>query len=103
MIYPENIEEIRKFADENGVDEKYLLGEKYSYGMIFNSRQMPENIVFNVKTLWLFRLVKVPANTVFNVDGTLRLDSVESIHSSVKFVNFERLVLPKDKKVKIIW
>ena len=103
MIYPPNIEEIRKFAEENGIDVKYLLGEKYSYGMIFNSRQMPENIVFNVEALWLHLLVDVPANTVFNIKGTLRLVSVKSIHSSVQFVNFGRLTLPEDKKVKIIW
>ena len=103
MIYPPNIEEIRKFAEETYIDVKYLLGEKYPYGMVFNSLYIPENIVFNVKVLWLNNLVNVPANTVFNIEGILRFGSVDSIHSSVQFVNFGRLILPEDKKVKIIW
>ena len=125
MIYPPNIKEIRKFAEEYGIDVKYLLGEKYESGLdLFSVKSLPDNIVFNVGgwldlssvkslpdnvvfnvggDLDLFSVESLPANIVFNVGRYVDLNSVEFIHSSVKFVNYERLVLPEDKKVKIIW
>lgn len=55
MNYPENIEEIKKFADENRIDVKYLLGERYGYSLYFTSVE------------------SLPANTKFNVDGNIYL------------------------------
>ena len=50
MNYPDNIEEIKKFAEEIKIDVKYLLGEKYD-GLLFldSVKSLPSNIVFNVK------------------------------------------------------
>ena len=55
MEYPENIEEIKKFAKEIKLDVKYLLGEKYEGNLNLPSVQ------------------SLPANTKFNVDGNIYL------------------------------
>ena len=46
MNYPENIEEIRKFAEKINLDVKYLLGEKYEGGLKFLDivEHLPANI-----------------------------------------------------------
>ena len=125
MNCPPNIEEIRKYAEEIKLDVKYLLGEKY-YGNLFLSScvRIPSNVVFNVvdsmfspfivslpsdvvfnvsESLYLNSVRVLSDNIVFNVGNVLDLQRVESIHSSVQFVNCKRLILPTDKKVKIIW
>ena len=49
MTYPENIEEIKKCADENRIDVKYLLGEIYEWNLFLSSVQsLPSNTIFNV-------------------------------------------------------
>jgi hypothetical protein len=49
MKYPENIEEIKKFAKEIGIDVKYLLGEKYEGDSYLPSvKSLSANITFNV-------------------------------------------------------
>ncbi len=49
MNYPENIEEIKMFAEEINIDVKYLLGEKYEgYLNLSYVESLPANIVFNV-------------------------------------------------------
>lgn len=85
MNYLENIKEIRNFAKEINIDEKYLLGEEWKGNLLLPT----------VKTL--------PDNIVFNVGGSLYLPSVKSIHSSVQFVSHDELFLPFDGKVKVIW
>lgn len=85
MNYLENIKEIRNFAKEINIDEKYLLGEEWKGNLLLST----------VKTL--------PDNIVFNVGGSLYLPSVKSIHSSVQFVSHDELFLPFDGKVKVIW
>ena len=85
MTYPENIEEIRKFAEEIKIDVKYLLGEKYegdSYLPFVES--LPENIKFNVGgSLYLPSVESLPSNTIFNIN--------------------EKIYFPIDHKVKVIW
>jgi hypothetical protein len=85
MEYPENIEEIKKFAKEIKLDVKYLLGERYGYSLSLSSvRSLPDNIVFNVGDwLVLDSVQSLPANTKFNVDGNI--------------------YLPMKHKVKVIW
>ena len=103
MIYPPNIEEIKRFARKINIDVKYLLGELcdgdlwLSY-VVF----LPPNIVFNVGGNLSLNSVKVlPKNIVFNIGGVLYINRVRNIHSSVQFVNYGRLFLPFDKKVKV--
>ena len=49
MIYPPNIKEIQKFAEEIELDVKYLLGEIYNGNLnLFYVKSLPANIVFNV-------------------------------------------------------
>ena len=105
MIYPPNIKEIEKFAEEIGKDVKYLLGEKYEGDLdLYYVKSLPANIVFNVGGgLNLSSVKSLPENITFYIKGSVWLESVETIHSSVKFVNFGRLILPPAKKVKIIW
>lgn len=102
---PPNIEEIEKFAEEIKLDVKYLLGEWYYDDLwlpLVDS--VPANIKFNVGgSLSLESVRCFPENIVFNVHYFLYLDSAETIHSSVQFVDFVHLVLPEDRKVKIIW
>ena len=85
MNYPENIEEIKKFAEEIGIDVKYLLGEKREGSLNLNSVQC------------------LPNNIVFNVGGVLWLRSVKSISSSTIFNVGRNIYFPFGKKVKILW
>lgn len=105
MVYPPNIDEIRKFAGKINLDVKYLLGERYEDNLNLRFvESLPADIVFNVNSFLNLGYVRsIPANTVFNIKGLLWLDYVETIHSSVQFINFGHLVLPTYKKVKIIW
>ena len=49
MVYPENVEEIRRFAKEIKLDVKYLLGETYEGKfLLLTDLYLPSNIVFNV-------------------------------------------------------
>ena len=87
MNYPPNIEEIRKFAEEYGIDVKYLLGEKYESGLdLFSVKSLPDNIVFNVGGWLILSSVKsLPNNVVFNVGGGLNLRSVKSLPNNIVF------------------
>ena len=67
MNYPDNIEEIKKFAEEIEIDVKYLLGEKWEGELNLRS----------VKSL--------PANIIFNVSGHLDLSFVKSLSSYIVF------------------
>jgi hypothetical protein len=105
MTYPENIEEIKKFADEIGIDVKYLLGEKWKGNLDLRSaKSLPANIVFNVGGyLYLNSVKSLPANIVFNVGGYLYLYSVKSLSSSTNFNVGKGIHLPTKRKVKVIW
>ena len=49
MEYPENIEEIKKFAEEIKLDVKYLLGKKRKGDLnLYSVEHLPANIKFNV-------------------------------------------------------
>ncbi len=85
MNYPENIEEIKKFAKKIKIDVKYLLGEKYE------------------GNLWLVHIESLPANIVFNVGGWLDLCSVQSLSSNTIFNVIGDIYFPTDHKVKILW
>lgn len=73
MNYPNNIEEIKKFAREIGIDEKYLLGKKYEgYLRLPFVESLPDNIIFNVGGWLSLRSVKsLSSNTIFNVIGDI--------------------------------
>ena len=125
MNYPDNIEEIKKFAEEIKIDVKYLLGEKYD-GLLFldSVKSLPENIVFNVDGSLILNSVRsLSANIVFNVGGNLNLSSVESLPDNIRFnvggwldlssvkslpsntifnVN-KKVNFPYNHKVKVIW
>jgi len=105
MEYPENIEEIKKFAKEIKLDVKYLLGERYGYSLSFTSvESLPANIQFNVGgSLDLFSVESLPANIVFNVGDWLSLSSVESLPANTKFNVDGNIYLPMKHKVKVIW
>lgn len=125
MNYPDNIEEIKKFAEEIGIDVKYLLGEKWKGSLNLSSvKSLPPNIVFNVggyldlssvKTMpdnivfnvgdWLFLrdVQTLPFNVIFNVGGPLALRSVASLPSGTIFNVREEINFPTKHKVKVIW
>lgn len=125
MKYPENIEEIEKFAREIGIDEKYLLGKKYEGylrlpfveslpdNIIFNVgddlylysvEYLSDNIVFNVEgNLNLYSVKSLPDNIVFNVGGPLALCSVKSLPANILFNVRRKIYLPTKHKVKVIW
>ena len=125
MIYPENIEEIKEFSVEIGIDVKYLLGERYEGNLyLYSVESLPDNIVFNVggfldlssveslpanivfnvgDWLVLSSVESLPANIVFNVGGFLDLSSVESLPSNTIFNINEKIYFPIDHKVKVIW
>lgn len=105
MVYPKNIEEIKKFAKEIKLDVKYLLGEKY-VGNLYLAlvKSLPNNIVFNVGGyLNLFSVEFLPDNIVFNVGDWLWLHSVESLPSTTVFNVSGKIIFPTKHKVKIIW
>ena len=85
MNYPENIEEIEKFAEEIDIDVKYLLGEKWE------------------GDLYLPYVKSLPDNIAFDVGGSLDLHSVESFSSNTIFNVNENIYFPTDHKVKILW
>ena len=87
MNYPENIEEIKKFANDNNINVKYLLGEKWEGNLHLRSvESLPENIVFVVGGLMNLPYVRsLPDNIVFDVDGSLNLDSVKSLPDNIRF------------------
>ena len=125
MEYPENIEEIRKFAEKIDLDVKYLLGEKYEGHLnLYSVESLPKNIIFNVGTdLNLSSVKSLPANIIFNVDGWLDLSSVVSLPNNIIFnvdgnlilysVNYlpsntifnvnEKIFFSNAHKVKVIW
>lgn len=105
MEYPENIEEIEKFAKKINIDVKYLLGEKYEGNLYLTYVQsLPNNIVFNVGGHLYLRSVKsLPANIVFNVGGYLNLYSVKSLPSDIIFNVSRKIYLSTEYKVKVIW
>ena len=102
---PENIEEIRKFARDNNLDVKYLLGEKWEGNLYLGSVvSLPDNIVFNVGGWLDLRSVKsLPANIKFNVGSWLELRSVKSLSSSTIFNVNGKIYLPTKHKVKVLW
>ena len=85
MNYPDNIEEIKKFAKEIGIDVKYLLGEKWEGNLGLRY----------VKTL--------PDNIQFNVGGWLYLPSVQTLPANIVFNVNRKIYFPIDRKVKVIW
>ena len=85
MVHPENIEEIKKFAEGICIDVKYLLGKRYGC------------------SLYLTSVVSLPDNIVFDVGGSLYLPSVESLPSNTIFNINEKIYFPIDHKVKVIW
>ena len=103
--YPENIEEIRKFAKKNGIGVKYLLGEKYEgYLNLSFVKSLPDNIVFIVDgSLDLTSVKSLPDNIVFNVGGSMWLSSVRSLSSNIVFNVGGKIYLPIKHKVKVIW
>ena len=125
MNYPDNIEEIKKFAEEIGIDVKYLLGEKYEDRLaLYFVESLPDNIEFNVgeflnlqsveslpanirfnvgSHLWLSSVKSLPANIVFNVGGNLYLTSVQSLPANMMFNVNGYICLPMEHKVKVIW
>ena len=125
MNYPENIEEIKKFAKKIKIDVKYLLGEKYEGNLwlvhieslpaniVFNVggwldlssvKSLPANIVFNVGgNLHLYSVKSLPANIVFNAGEWLDLCSVQSLSSNTIFNVIGDIYFPTDHKVKILW
>ena len=125
MNYPDNIEEIKKFAKDNNIDVKYLLGEKWESDLWLDYiESLPNNIVFNVdgcldlpsvKSLsdnivfnvggWLdlYSVIRSPKNIVFNVGGWLSLRSVQSLSSNTIFNVDGNIYFPTDHKVKVIW
>jgi hypothetical protein len=47
--YPKNIEEIKKFAEDNNIVVKYLLGERYEDNLdLCSVKSLSANIKFNV-------------------------------------------------------
>ena len=105
MNYPENIEEIEKFAKDINIDVKYLLGEKYERSLwLYSVRSLPANIVFNVGGHLDLRFVEsLPENIVFNVGSVLWLPHVQSLPSNVIFNVDGNVCFPIDHKVKVIW
>ena len=105
MVYPENIEEIKKFAKEIKLDVKYLLGEKYEGKiLLLTVAHLPANIVFNVNcNLGLNYVYRLPSPIVFNVGEHLFLRSLKSLPSSTIFNVGGKIYLPSDHKVKVIW
>ena len=105
MVYPENIEEIKKFAEGICIDVKYLLGKRYGCSLYLTSvKSLPDNIVFDVGgSLYLSSVVSLPDNIVFDVGGSLYLPSVESLPSNTIFNINEKIYFPIDHKVKVIW
>ena len=125
MVYPENIEEINKFAKEIDIDVKYLLGEKWEgdlslysvkslpdnivfniggYLSLYSVESLPDNIVFNVGgCLWLSSVESLPANIVFNIGGYLDLISVRSLQNDIIFNVGGKIFFPTKHKVKVIW
>jgi hypothetical protein len=87
MNYPENIEEIRKFAEEIGIDVCYLLGEKYKGDLSLPSvKSLPDNIVFNIGGyLEISNIKHIPSGTVFNVGKWLYMRFSTSISKDVVF------------------
>lgn len=105
MNYPENIEEIKKFAEEIGIDVKYLLGEKYEDRLALDFvESLPANIVFNVGGhLDLFSVRFLPDNIVFNVGGWLNLYSVQSLQGNIVFDVHSYISISTNHKVNVIW
>lgn len=89
QCYPKNIEEIKMFAKDIGIDVKYLLGKKWK------------------GDLFLGFVRHVPAHVQFNVDGCLGFIRVDSIHSSAVFNVSGKtkigLVYLDIQKVEVIW
>ena len=85
MNYPENIEEIRQFAEKINIDVKYLLGEKWE------------------GNLWLRYVKTLPDNIQFNVGGWLYLPSVQTLPANIVFNVNRKIYFPIDRKVKVIW
>ena len=102
---PENIEEIKKFAEDNNIDVKYLLGEKYEDNLyLYSVEYLPNNIVFNAEgNLHLYSVESLPDNIQFNVGDYLYLGSVESLPDNIKFNVSRKIYLPTKHKVKVIW
>ena len=125
QCYPENVEEIRRFAKEIKLDVKYLLGEKYegdSYlpsveslpeNIKFNVggsldlsyvKSLPDNVIFNVGGyLWMPSVKSLSANIVFNVGDWLVLYSVKSLSNNIVFNIGGKIYLPTKHKVKVDW
>ena len=105
MNYPDNIEEIKKFAKRINLDVKYLLGEKYDGFLFLGSvRSLPENIVFNVSGwLDLYSVESLPDNIEFNVGGNLYLYSVKYLPSNTIFNVKRNIYFPTNHEVKVIW
>lgn len=101
MNYPENIEEIKKFAKEINLDVKYLFGEKWEWDLnLCYVKSLPANIVFNISGyLDLDHVISFPPNIEFNVDGWLDLLSVETLPKNTVFNVGKNLWLPKIKSV----
>ena len=103
MNYPDNIQEIKKFAKWINIDVKYLLGEKWKGNLDF-VEYLPKNIQFNVGGfLDLSSVISLPDNIVFNVGRNLVLYSVESFPSNVIFNVDGNVSLPFVHKVEVIW
>jgi hypothetical protein len=105
MTYPDNIEEIKKFAKKIKLNVKYLLGEKYEgYMNLYFVLYLPKNIIFNVDgDLYLDSVESLPDNIKFNVGKNLCLDSVQSLPSNTIFNVNGKIYFPTNHKVKVIW
>lgn len=92
---PENIEEIKKFAEEIKLDVKYLLGEKWEGDLNLNGvTNIPRNVYFNVeRDLLLPDLRYVPEGVWFYVGAYLCLSSVEKLSSKLNVIVGGSLVL----------
>ena len=105
MKFPENIKEIKKFAEEIDIDVKYLLGEKWEGNLNLSSvKSLPINIKFDVGGwLDLSSVVSLPDNIQFNVSGYLDLESVRSLPNNIQFNVGGKIFIPTNHKVKVIW
>ena len=105
MNYPDNIEEIKKFAKVNNIDVKYLLGENWEGNLNLSFvESLPANIEFDVGGyLNLTCVESLPENIKFNVGGSLSFPYVRSLPDNTIFNVIGKIYFPIDHKVKVIW
>lgn len=82
--YPENIEEIRKFAKKIDLDVKYLLGEKLDRCLWIYTDYIPSNVILNIgESLMADSLQSIPTGVVIQVGNYIFLRSVNNISGNI--------------------